>query len=302
VFPLTTRQSGAVRLAGGDFVLPRWLRRPARFMQRVNAGEVEAPRYGATIASALLLGAAVAYGTVAGGHMPQVVEAVTARTGFAIAKVNVAGNRETSEIDVLQVLGLDGWTALMGFDAEAARERIAALPWVERAAVRKVYPGTVDVDIVEKLPFAIWQQGSKLFLIEKDGSVIVPFNGSKFASLPMVIGSGARDSGPEFIAKIDRHPDLARRVRAYIRVGERRWDLRLDDGVTVKLPEAGEELALATLSRLDREEGLLSRDITSIDMRLPDRLAIGLSPESAEAHEAAMRERLGLKKKSGARI
>lgn len=312
MFSLTSRQDGNSRLAGrrigagasvgGDIVLPRWLRRPARFMQRVDAGEVEAPRFAATLMTALLLGATGLYGTIAGGHFPQVVQDVTARTGFAITQVHVSGNRETSEIDILQEVGLDGWTALMGFDAEDARARIAGLPWVETAAVRKVYPATLEVVITEKTPFAIWQHGDQLALIEKDGSVIAPFDGGSHATLPMVIGSGARDAGPGFIAAVERHPDLAKQVRAYIRVGERRWDMRLKNGVTIKLPERNEALTLATLAALDREDGLLSRDITSVDMRLPDRLAIGLTTDAAEAHEAAMRERLGLKGKSGARI
>ncbi|EKF20808.1 cell division protein FtsQ/DivIB [Nitratireductor pacificus] len=311
MFSLTSRQGdfrsagkrfGAGASAGGDIVLPRWLRRPARFMQRVNAGEVEAPRYAASAMTALLFAATATYGTIAGGHFPQVVQDVTARTGFAIAQVHVSGNRETSEIDVLQEVGLDGWTALMGFDAEDARGRIAGLPWVESAAVRKVYPATLEVVITEKTPFAIWQQGNQLSLIEKDGSVIAPFAGGRYAALPMVIGMGAREAGPDFIAMVERHPDIARQVRAYIRVGERRWDMRLKNGVTIKLPERNEALTLATLAQLDREDGLLSRDITSVDMRLPDRLAIGLSTDAAEAHEAAMRERLGLKRKSGARI
>ncbi|MCR4266045.1 cell division protein FtsQ/DivIB [Nitratireductor sp. ZSWI3] len=308
MFSLTSRQDGMARPygrragAGGDFVLPRWLRRPARFMQRVNAGEVEAPRYAASLATALLFGATAIYGTIAGGHLSQVVQGVTARTGFAIAQVHVAGNRETSEIDVLQEIGLDGWTALMGFDAEAARQRVDSLPWVESVAVRKIYPGTLEVEIVEKTPFAIWQEGSKLSLIEQDGSVIAPLRGGRYASLPMVIGRGAREAGPAFIAKVVGHRDIAERVHAYIRVGERRWDLRLKNGVTIKLPERNEELTLATLSALDRQSGLLNRDITSVDMRLPDRLSVGLTPDAAEAHEAAMRERLGLKRKSGARI
>jgi len=77
-----------------------------------------------------------------------------------------------------------------------------------------------------------------------------------------------------------------------MRVADRRWDLRLRNGVTIRLPEHGEEAALAELSRLDREEQLLSRDIVAVDMRLPDRFAVQLSPEAATAREAALKQRL----------
>ncbi len=90
-------------------------------------------------------------------------QAVTGRLGFAIDEVRVSGNTRTSEIDILQSLDLDGWTSLIGFDAEAARDRIAALPWVEVASVRKVYPDELEVKIQERAAFAIWQQGGAAF-------------------------------------------------------------------------------------------------------------------------------------------
>ncbi|TGS46900.1 FtsQ-type POTRA domain-containing protein, partial [bacterium M00.F.Ca.ET.179.01.1.1] len=96
-----------------------------------------------------------------------VVQGITARTGFAVDQIKVVGNRQTSEIDVLDRLGLDGWTSLIGFDAEAARERIATLPWDEGAAVRKIYPHTLEVRIEEREAFALWQQGASESVIEK---------------------------------------------------------------------------------------------------------------------------------------
>lgn len=312
MFSLRSKRDCRTRASGGrvgvgssaasDVVLPRWLRRPARMLQRLQLGEVEAPRFAATIATALLFGATAIYGTVAGGHVPQVLQGVTARTGFAIADVRITGNAETSEIDVLQAVGLDGWTALVGFDVQDARERLSQLPWVESVAVRKVYPATLMVEIVEKKPFAIWQHGEALTLVEMDGSVIAPFDGVHHAALPMLVGFGAREAGPDFVAKVAGHRRLAEQVRAYIRVGGRRWDLRLKNGITVKLPEHEEGLTLAELSTIDRDYGLLSRDVVSVDMRLSDRLAVELTPEAAEAHEAVMKERFDVKKKSGARI
>ncbi len=106
------------------------------------------------------------------------------------------GNRETSEIDVLDRLELDGWTSLVGFDAEAARERIETLPWIEVAAVRKVYPHALEVRVEERQPFAIWQQGRELSVIEKDGRVIAPYAGGKEAKLPLIIGVGAPERAP----------------------------------------------------------------------------------------------------------
>ena len=134
------------------FVLPRQLRRPMRVLARLCGGEYEAPRFSAAILSAALLASSGACGAYLGGYTDSIVQGITARTGFAVDQIKVVGNRQTSEIDVLDQLGLDGWTSLIGFDAEAARERIATLPWVEGAAVRKIYPHTLEVRIEERQP------------------------------------------------------------------------------------------------------------------------------------------------------
>ena len=279
--------------APGGFVLPRALRRPARFLARLVAGDVEPPPFAMLALSAAMIGSFSAYGVVAGGHMPSVVQAVTARTGFAIDEIRVSGNIETSEIDIFDRVGLDGWTSLVGFDAQDARARIESLPWVESVTVRKVYPSTLEVKVVERTPFAIWQQGSLLSLIEADGSVIAPLSGSRHASLPLVVGRGADKAAAGFIARVAGYPELAARVKGYVRVSDRRWDLRLDNGVTIRLPERDEGAALAELVALEARHGLFARDIETVDMRLADRLVVKLAPEAAMAREAAMKERLG---------
>ncbi|TIN17012.1 MAG: cell division protein FtsQ/DivIB [Mesorhizobium sp.] len=280
-----------VPLSFDHFVLPRQLRRPVRLLARLCDGEYEAPRFSAAILSAALLASAGAYGAYLGGYADSIVQGVTARTGFAVDQIKVVGNRQTSEIDILDRLGLDGWTSLIGFDAEAARERIATLPWVEVAAVRKIYPHTLEVRVEEREPFALWQQGNSLSVIERSGEVIAPFSGGKQALLPLIIGTGAPAKAPDFLETIKRYPELAARVKGYIRVGERRWDLKLENGITVKLPEDGEDQAIAELVKLDHDDGLLTRDIAAVDMRLSDRLVVELSPEAATQREAALSDK-----------
>lgn len=313
MFALKTGQSGeaggprpaffGLSLSPDNFVLPRWLRRPARLIARMCDGDYRPPRHAGVIATAIFLSSSVLYGAWLGGHMPAAAQAVTARLGFAVDEVRVSGNKETSEIDILERLDLDGWTSLIGFDAEAARARIAELPWVKVAAVRKVYPDELEVRIEEREPFAIWQHGRQLAIVERDGRVIAPFEGGRHAMLPLVIGYGAAERAADFVNRIRQHPELASRVKAYIRVAARRWDLRLENGITIRLPEAGEDAAIAEVLRLDREEGLLSRDIAVVDLRLEDRLVIRLTPEAMERRTTLLAEReKAAKKKPGKSI
>ena len=103
---------------------------------------------------------------------------------------------------MLERLQLDGWTSLIGFNADEARQRISDMPWVQSASVRKIYPDVIEVDIVEKKPLAIWQHGQQLSLIDEAGKIIVRFNHQRYATLPLFIGPGANERAAEFTARI----------------------------------------------------------------------------------------------------
>lgn len=308
---LKGKRSAASAVAGAPvasdgIVLPKILRRPVRLFGRLVGGDVEVPRYATAMLNAGFLAAATLYGCYVGGQFPIIVQSLTSRVGFAIDEVKVSGHRETSEIDIIEQLGLDGWTSTIGFDAEAARERIAQLPWVEAAAVRKIYPDTLQIKIEERKPFAVWQRGADLSFVERSGRVIAPYSSSiHAANLPLIIGTGAPEAAGDFMDMVRSHPELAARIKGYIRVAERRWDVRLENGITVKLPETGEGAALDRLAATDRDSGLLSRDIAAVDMRFADRLVVQLTPEAATVREAALKERLKTRnnnKKAGKKI
>lgn len=282
-------------------VLPRWLRRPVRALRRLRLEDIKYPRFGASLAVGALFGFVTIYGGVKGGHVEEVVQVVTSRTGFAIDDINITGNREISEIDILQQIGLDGWTSMVGFSAELARERIAELPWVESAEIRKVYPATVEVQLVERQPFAIWQHENQLQVIERNGKPIAPFYGGRLASLPLIIGAGAEKAGPAIVEMVAGVQALNSRVTAYIRIADRRWDLRLDNGLTIKLPEVDVAAALAEAARLEAEYALFDRDVEVVDLRLGDRVTVALSPEASESHNNAFKKMMAARKK-GARI
>jgi cell division protein FtsQ len=115
--------------------------------------------------------------------------------------------------------------------------------------------------------------------------------------LPLVVGKGAETRARDFLALLARYPQVKSVTRAAVFVGERRWNLRLKDGLDIRLPENDVGNALAALSKLDREDRLFSRDIVAIDMRLPDRLTVQLSDDAAKAREDLLKKQQ--KKKAG---
>ena len=254
------------------------------------------PRFGAL--AALVIGATLVYGVVEGGHTSEVVDGVAVPLGFGIDSIDVQGNAETSEIDVLQALWQTGSQSLFTLDPSAARQTIEAMPWVDRASVAKIFPDRVKITLSEHHPYAVWQRDDAFVVVDREGREIVPFAPGRFANLPIVVGIGAAEHAAALIDEMEVLPELRARVKAYIRVGDRRWDLRLENGVTIRLPEEGAVEALAEVARMDRENGLLSRDILAVDMRLDDRMVIKLTPDALVRRNAALKEREKIIKRS----
>ncbi|AOF91468.1 cell division FtsQ family protein [Sinorhizobium sp. RAC02] len=282
-------------------VLPRPLRRIVRFLVSLAAGRVHIARHSGSVATVLFLGATGLYGMSLGGHSQDFAQASTTAIGFAIEDVKVSGNRETSEIDILERLGLDGTTSLVALDVKEARQKLSDLPWVEDVSVRKIYPGTIEIALKEREAFAIWQHGTDLSLIEKNGSVIAPLRDNKFSKLPLFVGRDAETAAAGFADEFDNWPEIKSRVKAYIRVAGRRWDLRLDNGIVVKLPELNVPRAMDVLATLEAEQGLLERDVAAVDLRLEDRTTVRLTEGALERRNAAVEQRAKDLKKAAKR-
>ncbi len=281
------------------FVLPRPLRRAVRFLVSLGSGRIYVPPHLGTVSAVAFLAATGLYGMSLGGHTQTVAQATTAAAGFAIEDVKVSGNDQTSEIEILQLLGLDGTTSLVALDVDAARQKIASLPWVENVEVRKVYPKTIEVKLKEKAAYGIWQHGAELSLIEQNGTVIAPLRDNKFASLPLFVGREAEKAATSVGDMFAVWPDLRSHVKAFVRVAGRRWDLYLDSGIVIKLPEDDLQQALGKLAKLDKEQNLLARDIAAVDLRLEDRTTVELTPDAMVRRQAALDLRTKALKKAG---
>lgn len=261
------------------------------------------PRGAGMAASALLIGGSLAYGSVAGGHVAVVAgqladlrDAAANAAGFNIASIALTGQKQIGREDILTAAGITGRSSLLFLDADAAREALKKNPWIAEATVLKLYPNQLQIGITERQAYALWQKSGQLSVIAEDGTVLEPYVSRRFTGLPLVVGQGAQEHAKEIIDLIARYPDIS--VTAAVLVAERRWNLRLKNGVDIRLPETGMDNALETLVDLDREKKLLSRDIVSVDLRLPDRVTVRLSDEAAQTREETLKPKA--KRKGGA--
>jgi cell division protein FtsQ len=289
-----------LRQAPEGFTLP-----PSRFALFVHQVAVRTGRWRLLrgieiIFVTVLLATTALYGAIRGGHADAVLDsihdiadALAQRAGFQSANVSIEGAVRLTRADVLRIAGISESSTLFLIDADATRTRLMRNAWVAEAMVVKLYPDRLEITIVEKKPFAVWQSRGNFFVIAKDGTVIDQLARDRVrdAGMPIVVGEGAESRAQDFLSVLDRFPAVRGEVVAAVLVAERRWNLRLKNGIDVRLPEEDADVALMRLVALDRDKHILSRDVSVIDMRLSDRVVVRLSDEAAEARDAVMKAR-----------
>src|SRR5579884_358005 len=160
--------------------------------------QIKIPRGLGSSAAAVFLLASVVYGAVRGGHGPEIVsnlhdlcDDVANGLGFRISEVSLTGERELSRERVLAIAGVTGHSSLLFLDPATTRARLLGNPWIAEATVLKLYPGRLRIELKERKPFALWQQGGKVYVIADDGTVLENYIEQRFAALPLVVGAGA---------------------------------------------------------------------------------------------------------------
>jgi cell division protein FtsQ len=201
------------------------------------------------------------------------IHQATAEAGFGISEIHLSGNSRVPPETILAALNMQPGDSIFDADLVGARARIMALDWIQSADVVRRYPDAIFVTLVEKRPFALWQSPGngtgRIAVVERSGEVITTRDVQKFARLPKLVGEGAPAAAADIVDAVLGHRAAAARVAAYEYVSQRRWNLILNNGVVVKLPEIGWQNELNALEHLIVDTGILERDVTEIDLRSP---------------------------------
>ena len=263
---LVTRSPRSVRLGrlNGDRVRGKWL-----------------------IVCALFLVSALVYGAWIGGQTARLfdalnggVEKLAVAAGFGVKRITVEGQSHATDAEITAALKAGPDTMMLGFDTDAAKARLEVVPWIRHAQVMRLLPSTLQVQIEERVPYAIWQNHGQTYVVDVEGVTLAPALREAYADLPLVVGEGAAKAASALYDALKPYGDLREKMIAASRVGDRRWTLKLASGLEIMLPDDNIDEALASLIKLDEERGLLKRDIAAIDLRLLDRVTVRLREEA----------------------
>ena len=197
---------------------------------------------------------------------------LTSGAGLTVRAVYADGRAYTDREKLKSELGIAIGDPILGFDTDEAKARLESLPWIEHATVGRFLPDTIKIKLVERKPLAIWQHDGRYALIDREGGEIVGEISAvemrrRFENLRILAGEGAPAQAVDLFKMLSAEPELSERVQAASWVGDRRWNLRLDNDVSVLLPERAPLDAWRLLAKLAKEQALLERAVTTIDLR-----------------------------------
>jgi cell division protein FtsQ len=258
----------------------------------VNLSHRKSVRFAEVFLTLGIVGGALALGAVRGGHMPVVNEwmkdvgdRVAYFAGFEIADADVRGHSHLRREQILAAAGITPHTSVVLLNADLARDKLKTNPWIEDAVVRKFYPNRIEIEVTEREAFALWQRDGKLAVVSRDGTVLEEVK-DRPEKLPLVVGAGAAKAAHDFLSVLDRFPAIKAEVYGAVYVAERRWNLRMTNGIDVRLPEENLLAALDALTKLSRDQKIFSRDIEMIDLRIPGQVVVRMSAAAASAYDA----------------
>ncbi len=197
-----------------------------------------------------------------------------AQLDIKLKNVKILGIENTKPTEVINIVSGLKETSLSNIDLHEISTQINNIDWIKKSELRKIYPSTLVVKVYEHNPIAIWFNNGNKFLVDDESEIIKELNPNNFKNLKVIAGLNALEDIPEIISMIRNYPEFEKKIKSLLRVGDRRWTVRLHNGITIHLPEKNVANAIEEIEQLDSKHALLSRYVDIIDMRLPDRIDI----------------------------
>lgn len=211
----------------------------------------------------------------------------TADAGFKIDNIIIEGRVNADKSDLKSRIGVDKGDPILSQDLNHIRDSIQQISWVKNVRVERRLPATLYIAVEERVPIALWQRDNKLSVVDDAGIVLTDQDLKRFSDLIILVGDDAPLQATALLSLLAAEPSIRERVEAAKWVASRRWDLILKNKTVVRLPEEDAGLALRKLSDTNKREGIMDRNLDTIDMRDASRIVIQTRPGAVQEYKAS---------------
>ena len=198
--------------------------------------------------------------------------ALVERPEFMIKVASVDGASDELAHEIREIMPLDFPVSYFDLDIKYLHKVLNDIPAVASAAIKVTVSGVLQIDISERTPAFIWRKDDVISVIDEKGKFIrLATSRLDYPELPLVIGEAANLSIADISSLMEDNQYFLDQVRAFVRVGERRWDLVLDNNLRIMLPQTEFLAAFDRLMLINHTGSLFSNQLSTIDMRLVER-------------------------------
>lgn len=226
--------------------------------------------------------------------MAQKIETTFQNHGFRVENLLIEGRVHCPRGEVKDAVHITRGDSILSLDLKAMQERLEQLSWVKSAKIVRHYPDTVYIGLTERTPIALWQRHNQLAVVDESGKILESRIIAPYRNLLLIVGDRAPLHVAELQSNLAPYPLIKSRVDSAKWVGNRRWDLYLSNGVSIKLPEDDVMSALERLENAQKNDHLIDRDITALDLRDPIRIVVETPPGGAEDYQASFKSQKGI--------
>ncbi len=223
---------------------------------------------------------------------------ISQSSGYRLYNILVTGRNYTPASTIKSAINLQKGDPLLSFNPKQTQNILLQENWIEDVMVKRIFPDTISVNIIERIPMALWQKDKKLSLIDNNGNIITDKNLDSFRDLIILTGQDAPQSAPLLLSYFQAVPDIFYKIETAHFISKRRWDVVLKNGTTIKLPENNIPLALSSLEKLNSKDKILESNLDFIDVRDLKRITIKTKPSTVQKFDTGYSDYL----KDGDRI
>ena len=209
--------------------------------------------------------------------------ALVERPEFMIKVASVDGASDELAHEIREIMPLDFPLSYFDLDIKYLHKVLNDIPAVASAAIKVTVSGVLQIDISERIPAFIWRKDDVISVIDEKGEFIrLATSRLDYPELPLVIGEAANLSIADISSLMEDNQYFLDQVRAFVRVGERRWDLVLDNNLRIMLPQTEFLAAFDRLMLMNHTGSLFSNQLSTIDMRLVERPTVRVGAVSVD--------------------
>ncbi|MEO5363583.1 MAG: FtsQ-type POTRA domain-containing protein [Magnetococcus sp. DMHC-8] len=195
---------------------------------------------------------------------------------FPLQEMRIAGLVNTPVAQASEAVGVEKGANLLGVNPRTMQVRLESLPWIRSVHVKRQFPSTLSVRVVEKVAVGMVREDDRLFLVDEYGVNIKPLEKSDPLMLPIIVSAPSEEKAAQVVWLINllaRHAWLQGRISEAVSAPGGRWTLYTKQGVRLLLSRRTDQ-ELALLKRLQDQYAILDRKIRQVELRIPGKAMV----------------------------